>query len=307
MRTAIIVYGEEEVERQAVSLIGFAEKLNHLSNEECETELFVIYFISNNEIIMPYDCEKAAVEFIQRYQIEAVITIGNVFGNELASRIACYIEGSKVLNVERIYGNSKGIAASRKSYASNLFAEVTLIKKPYILTIAEMSFSSKDKLNIKTQKISVKLENKLPAYCVSRKFVSESNEDNRLEEAEMVIAGGRGVGSKENTEKLNSLAERIDACLGSSRPPVLDAWSSHSRLIGASGKKIKPRLCLTFGISGAGPFMAGIEKSEIIAAINTDRNALIFNYCDYGVVADCKEAVDVLMSMVENIKEQESD
>ena len=296
MNIAIVNNGEENMS----VLINCAEEICSLEGERGNIEVWNIS--CKNGFLMPCDCVKYLSGLIEDHRPDVVLAAGNRFGNELALRLACALGGGYALNAERLRKEKDSIIAVRRAYASNLFAEFKLKEKPYILTISDGAYQDeKENLNtVKTTEIDI--DALLPEYCVSRRFIPEKIEENRLEDAELVVAGGRGMGSKEKTAELDELAELLGAGVGSSRPPVLDAWTSHSRLIGASGKSVRPELCLTFGISGAGPFMAGVEKSGTIAAVNTDPDALIFHYCDYGVVADCNEAAEALKEI---LKEEE--
>ena len=112
------------------------------------------------------------------------------------------------------------------------------------------------------------------------------------------MAAGRGAGKADNFKKLDLLAKKLGGVLGGSRPTVCDGKLPADRLIGISGSQIKPELCLVFGASGAAAFMAGIEHSRRIVAVNRDPNALIFENCDLGIVADCSEFADALMDIL---------
>lgn len=127
--------------------------------------------------------------------------------------------------------------------------------------------------------------------------------DVNIEEAEIVVAGGRGMGSPANFKVLEELAEVLGGVLGVSRPIVEKGWYPLSRQIGQTGKTIAPKLYLAFGISGAIQHTAGITGSETIVAINTDPEAAIFKVCDYGIVGD---AVEVAKEMIAKFKAAKS-
>ncbi len=117
-----------------------------------------------------------------------------------------------------------------------------------------------------------------------------------LETAEIVVGVGRGFRSKEDLRLAEELAQLLGGVVGASRPIVADyGWLSEDRWIGISGKKIKPKLYIAIGISGAPQHMAAAMDSKIIVAVNKDKNAPIFQYADYGVVADLYEFLPVLI------------
>jgi electron transfer flavoprotein alpha subunit len=124
-----------------------------------------------------------------------------------------------------------------------------------------------------------------------------------LEGAEIVIGGGRGLGSKEGFARLDELADLLDAAIGASRVAVDSGWAPHASQICQTGVEIAPRLYLALGISGALQHMAGVKKAGLIAAINSDPEAPIFRDCDHGLVADLREALPQLLELLKERKE----
>lgn len=109
---------------------------------------------------------------------------------------------------------------------------------------------------------------------------------NELENAKIVFLVGRGIGNKETLDKVKALAKKYNAEIGCTRPVCMNNWESYDRFVGISGKSLNCDLCVTFGVSGSGPLMKGLENVKKIISINNDKNALIFNYSDYGIVKD---------------------
>jgi electron transfer flavoprotein alpha subunit len=116
-----------------------------------------------------------------------------------------------------------------------------------------------------------------------------------LEDARVVIVGGKGVGSAAEFEKLFHLAELLEAEVGGTRPAVAAGWINEDRLIGQTGKSIKPRLLISIGTSGALQYVAGIHGAEYIIAINRDPAAPIFKLADLGIVADASQVIAMLI------------
>ncbi|MFZ1946376.1 MAG: 4-hydroxyphenylacetate 3-hydroxylase N-terminal domain-containing protein, partial [bacterium] len=124
-----------------------------------------------------------------------------------------------------------------------------------------------------------------------------------LEGAEIVVAGGFGVGSKENWALIENLAELLGAAVGATRPPVDEGWAAPDEMIGASGKVIAPRLYICAGVSGMMHHTVGIRRAGTIVAINSDPRAPIFAMADYGLVGDLKE---ILPALIHRLKTGES-
>jgi electron transfer flavoprotein alpha subunit len=117
----------------------------------------------------------------------------------------------------------------------------------------------------------------------------------RLEEAEIVVSGGRGLGKADNLALVRDLAAAFGGMWGGSRPLVDDGWIDSSRQVGLTGKITRPRLYVAVGISGASQHMAGCSAAKTIVAINKDRDAAIFRYARYGIVGDCLEVMPELI------------
>jgi len=116
-----------------------------------------------------------------------------------------------------------------------------------------------------------------------------------LEDAPVVVAGGRGLGSRENFQLLFELAECLGGQVGATRPAVTAGWVEESRLLGQTGKSVKPRLLITVGTSGALQYTTGIQGAETIIAINRDSNAPIFKMADFGLVGDGRSILSLLI------------
>lgn len=109
-----------------------------------------------------------------------------------------------------------------------------------------------------------------------------------------ILVIGHGVGGKENAQEICTFAQKYGFGVGATRPVVTDGWVASGHLIGISGCVIAPKVCMVLGASGSQAFMAGIGKSEIIFSVNTDKDAMIFEKSDYGLVMDCMQFVRTL-------------
>ncbi len=120
----------------------------------------------------------------------------------------------------------------------------------------------------------------------------------KLEESPVVVAGGMGLGSAANFQKLFELADLLNGEVGATRPAVLADWAEQDRLLGQTGKTVKPRLLISVGTSGALQYVTGIQGSETILAINRDPEAPIFSIADVGLVGDAATLVQLLIDRV---------
>ncbi|MBW1685563.1 MAG: electron transfer flavoprotein subunit alpha/FixB family protein [Deltaproteobacteria bacterium] len=117
----------------------------------------------------------------------------------------------------------------------------------------------------------------------------------RLEDAEIIVCGGRGLGEPENYKLVEELAQVLGGLPGASRPLVDDGWVDSSKQVGLTGKITRPALYVAAGVSGASQHMAGCAASKTIVAINTDADAAIFRHARYGIVGDCVEILPELI------------
>jgi electron transfer flavoprotein alpha subunit len=113
-----------------------------------------------------------------------------------------------------------------------------------------------------------------------------------------LVSIGRGIGSKDNVELAEELAQKLGATVSSSRPVVDAGWLPRTRQVGKSGLKVKPKLYLMLGISGAPEHLEGMKSAELIIAINTDKKAPIFNVAHYGATADLFEVAEAMLELL---------
>ena len=124
-------------------------------------------------------------------------------------------------------------------------------------------------------------------------------EEQDLSKAKIVFLGGKGLGNKQNYERMEALAKKMGAAAACTRAAVLSGWAGYEKIVGISGQSINAELVVAFGVSGAGPLMRGMKGVKTLIAINTDKNAAIFRYAQYGIAEDCVTILAELEGLME--------
>jgi electron transfer flavoprotein alpha subunit len=132
--------------------------------------------------------------------------------------------------------------------------------------------------------------------------IKEDVEGVKLEDAEVVVAGGRGIGSPQNWDMVEELAGVLGGAVGATRPACDEGWAAVTRQVGQSGKVVSPKLYIAVALSGAMAHISGCLGSEVIVAINKDKEAHIFNVAHLGIVADYKEVLPALTAKLKELK-----
>ncbi|HCG5064455.1 TPA: electron transfer flavoprotein subunit alpha/FixB family protein [Vibrio parahaemolyticus] len=210
-------------------------------------------------------------------------------GKDLAPRIAAKCGVGQISDIVQVVDDKTFI---RPIYAGNAFAKVTSNDSLRVVTVRASAFdpvACNSQGDIEHQQTSA--QSLVVELVAIDKTVSERPE---LTAAEIVISGGRGVGSKENFELIEKVADKLGAAIGASRAAVDAGFVANDLQVGQTGKIVAPKLYIAVGISGAIQHLAGMKESKVIVAINKDPDSPIFEVADYGLVGDLFEILPQL-------------
>ena len=220
-----------------------------------------------------------------------VVAAATAHGKDFMPRVAALLD---VAQISEVTGIDSADTFRRPIYAGNAIATVQSSDPIKVLTVRGTSFdeAAAEGGSAVIEKVAAVAVDGQPAL-VGREQASSDRPE--LTAAQVVVAGGRGLGSAEQFQAvLEPLADRLGAALGASRAAVDAGYAPNDWQVGQTGKIVAPQLYIAAGISGAIQHLAGMKDSRIIVAINKDEEAPIFSVADYGLVADLFEAVPAL-------------
>lgn len=214
-------------------------------------------------------------------------------GREVASRLAVKMNVACLGEASRLSLKGASLVAERSVYAGKVIANVSCTL-PCVLTVRTGTDSRADVIPSETQEFEVG-----DVTAKTRILSSSKKESGKvdLKSAKIIVSAGRGVKKKEDLSMLEDLAKEMKGALGCSRPLSSDlGWLPEEHHIGLTGVSVKPDLYLALGISGQLQHIAGMKDSKVVVAVNTDKEAPIFQASDYGIVGDLYQLVPALRS-----------
>ena len=284
---------------------GLETELESLAAYGTDKVLYV-----KSESLSRYHCElfaKTLFKIVEKYKPSYILMAQSSETADLSSRLAAFMETALVTRAMDFEIDKNGKAMAIRPVANGyLFEKLTLDDQnspiicflPAVLIAAEPG--SMQEMEMITEPMNEPLED-LKTKVV--KVIEADPEELDLEEADIVVSAGRGVGKGESFDIIHELAGILGGTVGGTRP-IID-WETlpFERQIGQTGKTVISRLIFTCGISGANEYTAGMEKSQLVIAINTDPSARIFRFADLGVIGDVHEVVPRLIESLKKMKE----
>ena len=314
------VYGERDergIKKVTLELLGEARKLARIRNTHVaavvlgsEVDQFTnllyrhgadkVYLIDDRrlhrfsqDLYVPL-----LVRAVQRYQPEIFLFGATVNGRVLAPSMAVRLGAGLTADCTGLSINPDGnLRQARPAFGGNIMASILCANtRPQMATVRP-NVMDKNEQGQWTPGELIRLEWNLDEFKTRVEwvdFIQAEGEKIHLENAEIIVSGGFGVGSAENFKIIEGLAKTLGAAVGCSRKVVDAGWMPHDRQVGQTGKSVKPRIYVACGISGAIQHQIGMRKSDKIIAINSDPKAPIFSLADYGIVGDLFEIIPLL-------------
>ncbi len=306
--------GRALADKRNVPLAGIliGDGVKHLAQHAIHHGADIVY-VYDNPIFRDYRTEsymRAVIEAVQKYKPEIFLYGATSTGKDLASAVATDLAtgltaDTTMLDVDAETGL---LEASRPAFGGNIMATILCKKdRPQMATVRPKVMKAlppdrtrigevvEERIDLGEEDIRTKV----------LKIVRETRTKVRLDEADIIVAGGKGLGGKSGFQLIQQFAELIGATVGASRDAVEAGWIEHAHQVGQTGVTVTPKIYFAIGISGAIQHLVGMQNSGLIIAINKDPDAPIFQACHYGIVGDAFEVVPLLMETFQRTLDKE--
>ena len=265
-------------------------------------------YVVDDPLLKDYqtDTYVAVMDKVIKQATPQIVLMGQTsIGRDLAPRLAfrlgtCASLGCLDLGIDP---ESKRLLQTKPVYGGNALATFVCQADPQIATVRAKAFSPLEPDSSRQGEV-ITLDAGLDPSTIRTKLlekVEEEVEGIRLEDAEVVVVGGRGIGSAEGFEQLEALAKMMKGTVGATRPPCDNGWVPGGLQVGLTGKIIAPELYIAVALSGASQHMSGCSGSKNIIAINKDAEANIFREARFGAVGDWKKVLPAFSSKIKEL------
>lgn len=291
-------------DKRGVELAGvlIGENIKHLTTTIFEYGADVAY-VYDDSIFKNYRTEsymKALLDCSNKHKPEIILYGATSTGKDLASAVATDLPtgltaDTTELDVEEDTGL---LLASRPAFGGNIMATILCKKyRPQMATVRAKVMKALTpqpgrKGKVVEETIALKEEDIRTKVL---EIVKETTKKVRIDEADIIVAGGKGLGSAEGFQLIHQLAETLGGAVGASRDVVEAGWIDHAHQVGQTGVTVTPKIYFAIGISGAIQHIVGMKNSGLIIAINKDSEAPIFEAAHYGIVGDAFEIIPILI------------
>ena len=299
----------EELEGSVVEGVLLGNDVGHIAEEAYRYGAARVYLIDDPvlEKYRNYPYGIGVSKLVQKYDPEIFLIGATILGRDLAGTIATRVRTGLTADCTELAIDEKRkiLAATRPTFGGNLMATILCrTKRPQMTTVRPRVLPMPDPLpeadgelireplNINEDDVPVKLLRLIPG-----------EEKLNIEYADVIVAGGKGVGGPDGFKVLEDLANALGGVVGATRPVIDAGWLGHDHQVGQTGKTVRPKLYIAAGISGAVQHKVGMSGSDFVLAINTDPNAPIFQIADLSIVGDLSEVIPELTKQVIAIKQ----
>ncbi len=239
---------------------------------------------------------KAITDAIKDIEAGVFLFLASDLGRDLAPRIAARLGVGLTADCSKFAYDGDVLLAVKPTDQKNTMIGIASDTYPNMISVRPGAFDAPEKSgDVVSDRVEINSLFKEFSEITVEKIEELDELKTSIADADIIVAGGRGLGGPEGFELLREFADRIGGEVACSAACVDQGWIDHSYQIGQTGIIAKPKIYFACGISGSIQHMAGIEDSDIIVAINKDRDAQVFDYADYGIVGDLYEVIPELI------------
>jgi electron transfer flavoprotein alpha subunit/NAD-dependent dihydropyrimidine dehydrogenase PreA subunit len=270
-------------------------------------------YVAEHEVLERYNSDGYAdvlTGIIAKSKPAVVLFGATINGRDLAPRIAARLRIGLTADCTGLEIDEEGrLVQTRPAFGGNIMASILSRTRPQMATVRPnvMKMGEPDwTREAEIERIKVTIDPKAIRAKVVDIVKEVAERAVNIEEADIIVSGGRGLGSPENFKLMRELAEALGGAVGASRPIVDSGWLPHHQQVGQTGKTVSPKLYVAVGISGAIQHLIGMQTSDIIIAINKDPEAPIFKVATLDVVGDLFKIVPALIEELRKVKKAKS-
>jgi len=254
------------------------------------------------EAPLPQPRVDVAADLFRRQSFDTVLFGATVLTADVAAGLAARLDAGLNWDLVDLAEDNGKLVGKRPALDDTVYVEVGWTSEPRLALIRTGTFEPVESGGeAEVEQVAVELED----FSTQAKMIEQAHEESEgpsIEDADVIVAGGRGLGGPENFALVEELAKALGGAVAATRAVVDAGWYPYSTQVGQTGKTVAPRLYIAVGISGAIQHKVGMQGSNVIVAINKDPNAPIFEYADLGVVGDLHEIVPKLTELVRQRK-----
>jgi electron transfer flavoprotein alpha subunit len=287
-----------------VSAVIVGAGVRALADEAGKYGASKVYVADDGQLEAPLPQPRVDVlaQVIRGKQIDTVLFANSVLAADVAAGLAARLDAGVNWDLTDLVREDGKLIGKRPALQDSVYVDVGWTSEPRLALFRPGSFDpSADGGSAEVEDVQVSLED----FSTVAKMVDQAHEESEgpsIEDAPVIVAGGRGLGGPENFSLVEELAKALGGAVGATRAVVDAGWYPYSTQVGQTGKTVSPKLYIACGISGAIQHKVGMQSSGVIVAINKDTNAPIFEFADLGVVGDVHQVVPKLTELVKQRK-----
>jgi len=289
--------------------VVIGDKVEHLCQEAFTYGAAKVYLI-DDPVFHYYRTEsyyKAICYLVEKYKPEIILVGATGLGRDLAGAVATKLATGLTADCTGLSVDERGfLLQTRPAFGGNIMATILTENtrpqmatvRPHVMTMPEKNASLKGEII----RESVLFKEEDFTSKVLEIIRDSKGDDIDIAAADVIVSGGRGMAAVENFKMLQELADELGGVVGCSRAVVEAGWLPVERQVGQTGKTVRPKIYIACGISGAIQHLVGMQSSDVVIAINRDRQAPIFEVATYGIVGDIFEVVPAIVKRIRELR-----